>query len=210
MKFKPHMKFSHLCFGRRILIRAMAFFGLLGVALASLPQASSANDAPADLAGKKTLITYYSWGGNTRQIVGQIQKTIKADVFELQTADPYPEEYRPTTVQAKREQETGYRPPLKSRLENLGDYDVVIIGSPIWWGTMAMPVFTFLDSYDLSGKTIALYTTHGGSRLGKSMDDLKKLCPNSTILEGLAIPGGSVGSAQSDVDAWLRKIGLAK
>jgi flavodoxin len=185
-------------------------FGLLAVKFTSILPLSVADAASSILAGSKTLIVYYSWSGNTRQIVGQIRKTIQADVFELKTVDPYPEEYRPTTVQAKKEQEAGYRPPLSTKIDNLGDYDVIIIGSPNWWGTVAMPVFTFLESYDLSGKTIAMYITHEGSRLGNSMDDLRKLCPNSTILEGLAIRGGSVGSAQKDVDAWLRKIGLAK
>jgi flavodoxin len=210
MKFRKDTKFSSFSSCWRVLTKGMVFFGLLGSTLVSLLPVSSANAASTDLTGKKTLIVYYSWGGNTRQIVDQIRKTIQADVFELKTVDPYPEEYRPTTVQAKREQETGYRPPLSTKIDNLDAYDVIIIGSPNWWGTVAMPVFTFLESYTLSGKTIAMYITHEGSRLGNSMDDLRKLCPSSTVLEGLAIRGGSVGSAQKDVDAWLRKIGLAK
>lgn len=193
-------------YSRRSLIKGAA----LGLLTASLGSTFSANAAAGNLADKKILIIYYSWGGNTRQIVSQIKNKIQADVVELKTVDPYPEEYRPTTVQAKKEQEANYRPPLENKINNLKDYDVIIIGSPNWWGTVAMPVFTFLESYDLSGKTIALCMTHEGSRLGNSLDDLKRLCPNSDILEGLAIRGGGVASAQNDVAAWLRKIGLAQ
>lgn len=183
--------------------------GLIAAALAPAFSVSTAHAAQGEGKGK-TLIIYYSWGGNTRQIVGQIQKTIQADVVELKTVDPYPEEYRPTTVQAKKELEANYRPPLSTKIGNLDDYDTVIIGSPNWWGTVAMPVFTFLESYDLSGKKVAVYITHEGSRLGRAVDDVTRLCPKAEILEGLAIRGGSVGSAQRDVDAWLRKIGLTQ
>lgn len=193
---------------RRTMLRKLAV-GLLAAVLAPVLSVPSAHAASPVLAGKKALMVYYSWGGNTRQVVSQIQKTIQADAVELKTVDPYPEEYRPTTVQARKELEANFRPPLSTRIDNLSEYDVIIIGSPNWWGTVAMPVFTFLGSYDLSGKTVAMYITHEGSRLGRAMDDLTRLCPASSILEGLAIRGGSVGSAQNDVTAWLRKIGLA-
>lgn len=195
--------------GRRCVLFGMGC-GLLGATLAPLLSSSKALAAVTGQAGGKTLIVYYSWGGNTRQVVDHIQKTISADVVELKPVTPYPEEYRPTTQQAKREQEANFRPPLSTKIDNLETYDNVIIGSPNWWGTLAMPVFTFLDSYDLSGKRVGLFITHEGSRLGRSLDDLKRLEPGATILDGLAIRGGSVASAQSDVAAWLQNIGMVR
>lgn len=194
---------------RRIVLKGAAF-GLLTALFSPLLSIPAANAASPGPQSKKTLIVYYSWSGNTRQIVGQIQKTIQADVVELKPVDPYPAEYKPTTVRAKKEQEANYRPPLSTTIDNLDDYDTVIIGSPNWWGTVAMPVFTFLETYDLSGKNVAVYITHEGSRLGRAVDDVKRLSPNANVLEGLAIRGSGVGSAQKDVNAWLQKTGLAR
>jgi flavodoxin len=140
----------------------------------------------------------------------QIQSVTGADIFELKTVTPYPKEYRPTTEQAKREQESGYRPPLSTKPENLSDYDVIFIGSPNWWGTLAMPFFTFLEENNLSGKTVVPFMTHEGSGFGNALADLKRLCPNAAIMEGLAIRGGRVQGAQSEIARWLSKIGMSR
>jgi flavodoxin len=87
-------------------------------------------------------------------------------------------------------------------------YSVVFIGSPIWWGTMPMPVATFLSEYDFSGKTIAPFCTHGGSSSGRSIDDIRKLCPQSTILGGLAVYGTEAKNAQNKISSWLRELGM--
>jgi flavodoxin len=89
-------------------------------------------------------------------------------------------------------------------------YEVIFLGYPNWWGTMPMPVCSFLDEYDLSKKIIAPFCTHEGSGLGRSLSDLKKMCPQSTILDGLAIRGGDVKNAQDAVAGWLRDTGMAK
>ena len=181
---------------------------LVAVAVPLLGMASAAHAAAPE--GKKMLIVYYSWGGNTKHMAEQIQSITGADIFELKTVDPYPKEYRPTTEQAKREQQTGYRPPLSAKPENLADYDTIFIGSPNWWGTLAMPFFTFLEGSDLSGKTIIPFMTHEGSGFGSALTDLKKLCPKATILEGLAVRDGSVQGAQPEIARWLAKIGMSK
>jgi flavodoxin len=90
----------------------------------------------------------------------------------------------------------------------LASYDVILLGYPNWWGSMPMPVFTFLEEYDFSRKTIAPFCTHEGSGLGHSVMDIKKLCPQSTVLEGLAVRGGDVKNAQDEVTGWLREIGM--
>ena len=173
----------------------------------SISQAGGMAAAQARLSGdKKMLVVYYSWGGNTRYMAEQIQSLTGADIFELQTVNPYPKEYRPTTEQAKRELETGYRPQLSSKPEKLDDYDIIFIGSPNWWATLAMPFFTFLEEHNLAGKTIVPFMTHEGSGFGRSLADLKSLCPDAVMLEGLAVRGGRVRNAQAEIERWLAKI----
>ena len=110
----------------------------------------------------KVLVAYYSWGGNTKYAAAQIQKATGGTLFEIKPARPYPAEYRECTVQAKKEIQEGFRPELASRVEDIGKYDVIFIGSPNWWSTIAPPVAAFLASYDLSGKTVIPFVTHGG------------------------------------------------
>ncbi len=91
---------------------------------------------------------------------------------------------------------------------DMDSYEVIYLGYPNWWGTMPMAVFTFLDSYDFSGKTIVSYCTHEGSGLGSSERDIKRLCPMAKVLSGLAIEGGAVGRADKDLVNWLKRLEL--
>ncbi|HEX7514004.1 MAG TPA: flavodoxin, partial [archaeon] len=97
-----------------------------------------------------------------------------------------------------------------AHVENMDAYDVIFLGYPNWYGTMPMPVFTFLEEYDFAGKTIIPFCTHEGSGMGSSEQDIARICPQARLLEGLAVHGAYAGSAQSDVENWLRKIGMAK
>ncbi len=153
-------------------------------------------------------MAYFSHAGNTREIANQIHEKVGGDIFEIVTVDPYPEDYNACVNQAKQEQDDNSRPELAAKVENMDSYDVVFVGYPNWWGTMPMAVFTFLEEYDFSGKTIVPFCTHEGSRLGRSVEDIKKLCPQSTILEGLAVRGGDVKNAQNEVSEWLRETGM--
>lgn len=100
------------------------------------------------------------------------------------------------------------RPELTETVTDMSSYGVIYLGYPNWWGTMSMAVFTFLESYDFSGKTIVPYCTHEGSGLGSSERDIKKLCPTAKALSGLAIKGGTVARTDNDVANWLKKLGL--
>lgn len=153
---------------------------------------------------KKILVVYFSYSGNTRIIANQIQKATNGDIFEVIPIKAYPSNYNAVVDQAKKEVNSNYKPDLKTKINNIESYDIIFVGSPCWWYTIAPPISTFLSSYDLSGKTIIPFMTHEGS--GLKVDDIKKLCPNSTILEGLAIRGSSVSSAQNDIEKWLHKI----
>lgn len=183
---------------------------LAGAASQLLPGLSPANAAEKGAQGKKVLVVFYSLTGSTREIAKQIHTLVGGDMVELETVNPYPAEHRATADQAKRELQNGYRPPLKTKIANMAAYDTILVGSPCWWATFATPVWTFLSSYDFSGKTIAPFMTHLGSGLGHCEADLAKLCPNAKRLEGLAIRGDSVKTAQRDVESWLKRIGVRK
>jgi flavodoxin len=169
----------------------------------------------------KILVAYFSESGNTRVVAQVIQNAVGADIFEIKTVKAYPKEYNPLIELAQREQRENARPTLSTKISNMDAYDTVFIGYPNWWGTMPMALFTFLEQYNFAGKTIVPFCTHNGSRLGNSINDLKKLVSNATILEGLAIRGGRSGSfelgsqkersnVQREVSIWLRRIGIAE
>lgn len=157
---------------------------------------------------KKVLVAYFSHSGNTRVIANQIHKIVGGDTFEIVTVNSYPTDYNACVEQASKELKENYRPQLATEVKNMESYDIVFVGYPNWWGTMPMAVFSFLEKYNLSGKTIIPFCTHEGSRLGQSVSDITKLCSKSTILEGIAIRGSSVKTAENDVSQWLKKIGI--
>ena len=158
----------------------------------------------------KILIVYFSWGGNSRTLAGYAKDITGDDIFEIVPAQPYPSQYRATTEQAREELDNNYLPEIKNKINNLYSYDTIILVYPIWWGTIPQIVKRFLQDNDFSGKTIAPIGTHEGSRLGRSVTDIKALCPNSTITEGLDVRGGSVSGARSTVRDWINKIGVNK
>lgn len=188
---------------RRHVLKA-AFAGIAaGLAGLVLPHVSA---YAAGASGNKVLIAYFSRTGNTREVAEQIYKRVGGDMLELKTAHSYPEAYRATTEQAKREQEENFRPTLTSDVESVQPYDVIFIGYPNWWGTMPMALFTFLEKHDFSGKTLVPFCTHEGSALGRGPRDIARTCPNANILDGLAIRGSNASGAQEDVEQWLRRI----
>ncbi len=157
---------------------------------------------------RKILIAYFSHSGNTKVIADMISKSTCGELFEIKPVKDYPTDYKSVTDQARKEINSDFRPELKSKVSNIDAYDVIFVGSPNWWGTVAPPVAAFLESYDFEGKTIVPFITHEGSGLGRSASDIKDMCPNSNLLPGLAVRGGSVGNASDDVKKWLRSINI--
>ena len=100
------------------------------------------------------------------------------------------------------------RPELTGTVKDFSDYDVIYLGYPIWWGVMPMPVLTFLEAYDFSGKTIAPFCTHEGSGLGMSERYIRQSCPDAKVLPGLAIQGEKRDRADREIGNWLKKLGL--
>jgi flavodoxin len=159
---------------------------------------------------KMILVAYFSHSGNTREIAKQIHKSVDGHIFEIQSVEPYPHDYDAVVEQARKELDSGYKPALKTKIGNIKSYDLVFMGYPVWWGTFPAPVKTFLSEYDFSGKTIAPFCTHEGSGLGRSAADISKLCPKSVLLNGAAIRGSIVKTAQNKVSEWLREIKITK
>jgi flavodoxin len=158
----------------------------------------------------KILVAYFSHSGNTREIANQIHRSAGGDIHEIESVKPYPRDYDACVKQAGQELDSGYKPVLKTRIENSDSYDIVFIGYPDWWGTIPAPVRVFLAEYDFSGKRIAPFCTHEGSGLGRSVADIAKLCPKSTVLDGAAFRGSDVKNAQDDVSEWLRRTGITR
>jgi flavodoxin len=158
----------------------------------------------------KSLIAFFSHSGNTEVIANTIKENAGGDLFQIKTIESYPTNYNAVVDKARQEQDAGCRPELAIKVTDMDSYDVIYIGYPNWWSTIPMAIFTFFESYDFWGKTIIPFCTHEGSGMGRSARDIKKLCPNSNVLEGLAIRGSSVNRAGKDVAAWLRKLGIAK
>lgn len=146
--------------------------------------------------------------GNTEVVAMMIQKKTGCDLSRIEPVNAYPKDYTETTEVAKEELRTKARPKLAGCAENIESYDLIFLGYPNWWGTMPMPVFTFLEGYDLSKKTIAPFCTHEGSGLGHSIADIRKACPHSVVLDGMAIRGGDVKNAQDIVTGWLCTVGI--
>ena len=146
--------------------------------------------------------------GNAQLLAEMAQKMTGGDLFFIETVEKYPAEYRGTTDQAKTEQNDDARPKLSSHVENMDAYDTIVLIYPNWWGTLPQSVFTFLEEYDFSGKTILPLCTHEGSRLGRSESDIASICPDARLLDGLSVKGSDAGSAQTEVEEWISNSGI--
>ncbi|MDR3134516.1 MAG: hypothetical protein LBU69_00290, partial [Deltaproteobacteria bacterium] len=146
-----------------------------------------AQGALAQAGEKKILVAFFSWSGNARVLAQQIAAETGGDLFEIKTVNSYPDNYDECIDVAKKEQNDNARPAIVASVADLGQYGIVFLCYPNWWGTLPMGVFTFLESHDLSGKTVYPVVTHGGSKFGSSLSDLKKLAPKAEIGEGLSV-----------------------
>ncbi len=150
---------------------------------------------------KKTLIAYYSYSGNTRAVAEKIKKLTGGDLFEIKPVKSYPANYNDMINLAQKEKETGYKPELTETID-LADYDTIYLGTPVWWYTFASPIRTFLSENDFSGKTIKPYCTHGGGGASNTFSDIKKLCPDAVVKEGLEFIENSAKDAE--LEAWVK------
>ena len=157
---------------------------------------------------ENVLVVYFSHTGNTETVANFIHDAVGGDIVKLETEEPYTNNYNDLLDIAQEEQRENARPILSTQIDNIEDYDTIFLGYPIWWGDMPMALYTFLDEYDLSGKTIAPFVTSGGSGLSGTPSDIEDEEPNATVTEGLSIRDDNVESSQSEVNEWLSEIGF--
>lgn len=143
--------------------------------------------------------------GNTEQAAKILKKITGADLFKIEPVQPYSKDYNICISQAQEDQQRNARPELTHYPESIDQYDVIYLGYPNYWGTMPMQVFTFLEHFDFSGKTICPFCTHEGSGMGRSEADIKKLCPGADVCKGLAIQGSLAAQAENELKKWAGK-----
>ena len=147
--------------------------------------------------------------GATEYVARVIQDNTGGDLFQIETEQTYTGTHDPLVDQAADEQDENARPALKTTIDNLDDYDVIFLGYPNWWGDMPMPLYTFLEAYDFSDKTIIPFNTHGGSRFSSTISTIEELQPNATVIEdGLTISRNDVADAESEIVDWVESLGL--
>jgi flavodoxin len=172
---------------------------------------------------KKILIVYLSRTNNTRAVAELIQQKVGGTMVPLELETPYPADYNATVQQVARENETGYLPPLKTKIDRIEQYDVVFLGFPTWGMQLPPPVKSFLRQHDLKGKMVIPFNTNAGYGEGSSFQTVRELCPQSTVLEGFVTRGGverdgqllvikeaRAEEARREVESWLRKIKMLK
>ena len=145
--------------------------------------------------------------GNTGVVASVIADLTGADTFSIRTVESYPDNYNDTIDQGQEEQQEDVRPELSGQIENLDSYDTIFLGYPNWWGDMPMAIYSFLDEYDLSGKTIVPFVTSGGSGFSRSVEEIEDAEPDAEVLEGLSLSDSEATDAQSDIEEWLGELG---
>ena len=170
----------------------------------------------------KTLIAYFSRAdenyfagamryvkvGNTEIVCDIIRELIPSDSVKIEMKQPYSPVYMTCIDEAKKDLRAKARPELVTMPDSIDAYDTIVLAYPNYWGTMPMAVFTFLEAYDFSGKTILPLCTNEGSGMGSSERDIKRACPGAEVKSGLPITGGHAANAKSSVQRWLTANGL--
>jgi len=171
---------------------------------------------------ERTLIIYLSRTNNTKVLAEIIHQKVGGDLVALELENPYPDDYDAIVKQVAHENETGFLPPLKTKVD-MTRYNTIFLGFPTWGMQLPPPMKSFLHENNLTGKTVIAFNTHGGYGLGNSFEKVKELCPNSNVLKGfsmkggserdgiyLAIKGASKNEAEKQVEKWLGEIKLLK
>ena len=151
----------------------------------------------------KTLILYYSLSGHTKRIAKRIQRRIGGEIAEIRTVKTYPEDFNDLVDEGQEETERGVLPELQPLGTELSSYDRIIIGTPVWWYTIAPAINSFLHNNDFTGKTVALFATNEGW-LGHTMTDFARVCKGAYIKEGLDVlfKGDTLETKEGKIEKW--------
>ena len=155
----------------------------------------------------KILIMYYSYSGNTRSVAGMLREVLNCDVAEIEPIDPYTGDSEAVTEQGKAEVTNGFRPRIKAPEIAFSEYDVIVLGTPVWWYTIAPAMRTAITSFNWAGKIVYPFITHGGWA-GTTLKDMKNHCRWADVRPGLDLrfDDGRMGSPQADVEEWVSLI----
>lgn len=146
--------------------------------------------------------------GNTGLAAHWISDAAGGDLFSIQTEEKYPGDYDDTVDQGQEEQSENARPKLSSHVDHMDQYDVVFLGYPNWWGDMPMAVYSFLDEYDLSGKTVIPFVTSGGSGFFDTVSAIKEEEPDADVQEGLELSDSETADSEDEVKSWVESLGV--
>ena len=169
---------------------------------------STSSEVEKTKSSGKMLIAYFSWSGNTQGVAEEIQRQTGADIFEIVPVPAYSDDYNTVLMEAQRDQHEQARPAITNPPQSIDEYDVILLGYPNWWASIPMPIATFLESYDFSGKTILPFCSHGGGRFGQSLTAIAKLAPQAVIAPGLSVHYSGRSGLPNDVQAWLESQGI--
>lgn len=187
---------------------------VLMAAVTALPlKAAVANGSGSNTVRKtrsRVLVAYFTRSGNARVVAGLLQRAFEADVFEMRPANPYPEEYLATVEQARQELDSGFEPALAARLSDIGTYDTVYLGFPIWGETAPPVVRSFLAAHDLTRKTLMPFVTHGGYGLGNSLSVLARHAPRAKMRSPFVMEADQERKTMNLVNEWLDETILTK
>ncbi len=174
------------------------------------PESDTAGDSGAEHGrdGSNALVVYFSWSGNTENVANAIAGQMGADVFEIVPEETYTSDYNTLLDIAAEEKENGARPAIAGSIDDISQYDIIYVGYPNWWSDMPMILYTFFDSYDLSGKTLAPFCTSGGSGLSGTVSSIRELEPEADVLDGLHIGSSAASDPAQAVSDWLESLGL--
>lgn len=160
------------------------------------------------------LAVYFSRSGNTQRMTEIITKrlgeTLSVDVFRIEPAEPYPEDYTAMTELAMTEQNANARPALAQDIGDISKYDTILLGYPIWWGDIPMIICTFLEGHDFTGKRVIPYNTHGGSGKGRSISSIKEILSGVSVDDGFAVNGSSVSSSEAAIISWVDGLNITQ
>ena len=198
---------------KKILLIPFLFFSLAAMGACSADEKTSDPETPDQPAGNSNiLVAYFSATGNTQRVAERIAALTGADVYRIEAADPYAADPYDDSDRVQREAYGDLRPGVANlpAAETIARYDTIFVGSPCWWHQPAMVVCTFLEAYDLSGKTIVPFCTHGGSRYTDAIKTIREMEKGATVLDGYAIARDRVSSSKDGIQNWLKKIGMTE
>ena len=198
-----------------VLLAIILIFAFTACVSSNNSMQASADNMQVNETGNKILVVYYSWSGHLDSMAHWVADETGGDLYRVLPKNPYPDNYNQTADRARAEQNNNERPEIVVDItpDQMSQYDTVFFGFPVWWYDLPMCMWTFLESYDFSGKTIIPFFSHEGSSNGAgALPTVERLAAGATVRssDALSIRGGNVDGSENDVRAWVQKLGYQK